>query len=48
MLKEVSDKEDDLLEILRMARKSYPNGYERFIQSAQEIFDELVTPPGFE
>lgn len=48
MFKEVSDKEDDLLEILRMARKSYPNGYERLIQSAQEIFDELATPNGFE
>ena len=48
MLKEVSDKEDDLLEILRMARNSYPNRYERFIQTAQEIFDELATPPGFE
>lgn len=48
MFKEVSDLEDDLIEILRMARKSYPNGYERFIQTAQEIFDELATPNGFE
>ena len=47
MFKEVSDLEDDLIEILRMARKSYPNGYERFIQTAQEIFDELAKPHGF-
>lgn len=39
---QVSDKEADLLELMRDYVRSYPNGHPQLLYEAQKMFDELI------
>lgn len=42
MKKELT-KEDELIEAIRMYKRSFPNGYPRLLWYAQELFDEITS-----
>lgn len=41
---EVTEKEADLIMLLRDYVSSYPNGYPQLLDAAQRLFDELAEP----
>ena len=41
----LNDAELELIEAIRNIRKAYPNGYEKLVWYAQQLFDELVEMP---
>ena len=42
MKKELTKEEDELIEAIRMYKRSFPNGYPRLLWYAQELFDEIT------
>ncbi len=41
---EVTEREGELIYMMRNYVKSYPNGYPQLLEAAQRLFDELVEP----
>lgn len=41
---EVTEREADLLHMMRDYVRSYPNGYPQLLEAAQQLFDDLVEP----
>ncbi len=41
---EVTEREAELIFMMRNYVKSYPNGYPQLLEAAQRLFDELVEP----
>lgn len=41
-MKELTDKEKDLIEAIRNYKKAYPNGQQELLYYAQRLFDELI------
>ena len=41
----LTDKEAELIEVIRNIRRSFPNGYENLLLYARELFDDLVDLP---
>lgn len=42
---EVTEKEKELLEVIRNYNKSYPDGYPQLLWFAQEVFDSMLRKP---
>lgn len=42
--KEVTDEEDDIIEMIRNIRRAYPNGYEKMRAYLDELIDEATSP----
>lgn len=43
MKKELTKEEDELIEAIRMYKRSFPNGYPKLLWYAQELFDEITS-----
>lgn len=39
-----TEKEKELIEVLRNYRNSYPNGHPKLLEYAMQLFDELSDP----
>lgn len=42
MTKEISEKENDLIEAIRNYKRAYPNGQKQLLVYATMIFEELI------
>ncbi len=40
----LSEKEAELIDLIRNYKKSYPNGHPNLLFAAQELFDDLTEP----
>ena len=43
MKKELTKEEYELIEAIRMYKRSFPNGYPQLLWYAQELFDEITS-----
>ena len=42
MVKEITEKEDELLEAIRNYKRAYPNGQKALLSYAMSVFEELI------
>ena len=43
MKKELTEKEEELIEAIRAYKRSYPNGHPQLLFYAQKLFDEMTS-----